>query len=210
MTARSTRPESIAISEKREDLTPKQKRTVRGANTNRGADVVRERGMDTGQIAACEQISPTKPLTDKQKLFVKFWAEGESITSASLRAGYNDGASIAYRMVRMPNVLALKAQYEAKYQEECQMTRKRVMDGFLESIEMAKLMAEPSSMIAGWREIGKLCGYFAPVETRVKVDVTGNVVLDRLNSMTDAELLKVISQKATPLIEDIIDVESRD
>ena len=110
----------------------------------------------------------------------------------------------------MPNVLALKAKYEAKYEAENQMTRKRVMDGFLEAIDMAKLMAEPASMISGWREIGKLCGYFAPVETRVKVDVSGNIVLDRLNSMSDAELLEVISKSATPLIEDITDVESRD
>lgn len=175
----------------------------------RGVEVARAKGKDTSSAAGASQIDPNKPLTDKQKAFVKFWAEGESITTACTRAGFSD-QKLAYRLARQPNVLALKAKYEAKYEAENQMTRKRVMDGFLESIEMAKLMAEPSSMIAGWREIGKLCGYFAPVETRVKVDVTGNIVLDRLNSMSDAELLKVISQTATPLIEDIIDVESRD
>ena len=68
------------------------------------------------------------------------------------------------------------------------------LDGFKEAIEMARLMAEPANMIAGWREIGKMCGYYAPVETRVKVDVSGNIVLDKMNSLTDAELLKIISQ----------------
>ena len=61
---------------------------------------------------------------------------------------------------------------------------------------MAKLMSEPASMISGWREIAKMCGYMAPVEHRVKVDVSGNIVLDRMNSMSDAELLKVISNGA--------------
>lgn len=210
MTARSTRPESMARSAKREDLTPKQKRTVRGTNTDRGVEVARARGLNTSDHATCELISPTKPLTDKQKAFVKFWAQGESIMTASVKAGYNDNAAIAYRMVRMPNVLALKAKYEAEWIEENQMTRKRVMDGMLEAIEMAKLMAEPATMISGWREIGKLCGYFAPVETRVKVDVTGNVVLDRLNSMTDAELLQVIAKDTTPLIENVTDVIARE
>ena len=175
----------------------------------RGIEVVRARGNYTNSAATAAEVDPAKPLTDKQKLFVKFWAEGESITTACTRAGFSDH-KLAYCLARMPNVLALKAQYEAKYEAECQMTRKRVMDGFLEAIDMAKLMAEPASMIAGWREIGKLCGYFAPVEHKMKVDVTGNIVLDRLNSMSDAELLQVISKSATPLLEDITDVEVTD
>ena len=196
MTARSTNPASMAISAKREDTTPKTKRLVRGANSGRGVTTARSRGVDTSNLNAEEMalvISPDKPLTDKQKLFVKFWAQGDSITSASVRAGYNDNAAIAYRMVKMPNILKLKSQYEAEWESENQMSRKRVMDGMLESIEMAKLMAEPATMIQGWKTIGQLCGYFAPVEHKVKVDVTGNIVVDKLNSLSDAELLKIIS-----------------
>ena len=142
------------------------------------------------------EVSPDKPLTDKQKAFIKFWAEGESLTTAAVKAGYNDGPSIAYRMARMPNVLALKAKYEAKYEEAAQMTRKKVMDMHLEAFEMAKLMAEPATMVSAAREVGKMCGYYAPVEHKIKVDITGNIILDRMNSMSDAELLKVISQGA--------------
>jgi hypothetical protein len=163
----------------------------------------RARGTDTSNLSAAEMaevISPDKPLTDRQRDFVKFWAQGESISSAAIRAGYannGSGTSIAYRMVKMPNILALKAKYEAEWAEENQMSRKRVMDGMLESIEMAKLMAEPATMIQGWKTIGQLCGYFAPVEHKMKVDVTGNIVVDKLNSMSDAELLKIITDGAT-------------
>lgn len=196
MTARSTRPESVALSAKREDPTPKPKsrRGERGADPHATISEARSRGVNTGTIANCELIDPDKPLTEKQKMFVKFWAEGDSIPGASRRAGYADGAQMAYRMVHMPNILALKAKYAAAYEETAQMDRKQVMDGFKEAIEMAKLMADPQAMIAGWREIGKMCGYYAPVETRVKVDVSGNLVLDKMNSMSDAELLKIISQ----------------
>jgi phage terminase small subunit len=176
---------------------PVPARKIRGNNNGRGLDAARARGADTSNLSVeemAEVISPDKPLTEKQRLFVQYWAQGDSIPGASRRAGYNDGASIAYRMVKMPNVLALKAKYEAEWQETGQMTRQRVMDGMMESIEMAKLMAEPASMIAGWREIGKICGFYAPVEHKVKVDVTGNIVLDRLNSLSDAELLKIISK----------------
>lgn len=196
MTARANTPSSNAIMAKRADPTPKERRKVRGANNGRGLDVVRSRGRDTSNLSAAELaevISPDKPLTDKQRAFVQLWAQGESITSASVRAGYNDGASIAYRMVKMPNVLKLYHEEKAKYEAAGDMTRKKVMDMLLESYDMAKLMAEPASMVSAAREIGKMCGYYAPVETRVKVDVSGNVMLDRLNNLSDAELLKLIS-----------------
>ena len=196
MTARANTPSSNAIMAKRADPTPKEKRKIRGANNGRGLDVVRSRGRDTSNLSAAEMaevISPDKPLTDKQRKFVELWAQGESITSASVRAGYNDGASIAYRMVKMPNVLKLYHEEKAKYEAAGDMTRKKVMDMLLESYDMAKLMAEPASMVSAAREIGKMCGYYAPVESRVKVDVSGNVMLDRLNNLSDAELLKLIS-----------------
>lgn len=196
MTARSTVPSAVARSAKREDTTPKKK-----SNTSRGSVVEARFGRDTGTIAACEAIDPNKPLTEKQKLFVKFWAEGESISSASARAGYNDGASIAYRMSKMPNILAMKSSLAVKYEEAAQMTRKKVMDMLIESYDMAKLMAEPSTMVAAAREVGKMCGYYAPVEHKMKVDVTGNVVVDRLNSMSDAELLKLITSGQTPQLQ---------
>lgn len=193
MTARANTEQSIAIMEKRADRTPKAKLPKRGINKGQGL-VARARGNYTNSAAQAAEVDVNKPLTDKQKAFVQFWAQGESITSASLRAGYNDSASVAYRLVRMPNVLALKAKYEAEWEATGAMSRQKVMDGMLESIEMAKLMSEPSSMIAGWREIGKICGYYAPVEVKMKVDVTGNIVLDKMNSLSDAELLKIITE----------------
>ena len=202
MTARANTVSSNAIMAKRGDLTPKA--NIR-ANKKRGASAVvnlapAREYVNTGTKAGAMLISPDKPLTEKQRLFVVLWAKGDSIPSASLRAGFADGGSMAYRMVRMPNILALKAKYEALYQEASQMTRQKVMDGLLEAVDMAKLMSEPATMVAGWREIGKMCGYFAPVEVKMKVDVSGSVVVDRLNGMSDAELLKIITSGNTPEI----------
>lgn len=176
--------------------------TEPGVKTKRGADkgqglTARARGTDTSNLSAeemAEVIDPDKPLTEKQRLFVQYWAEGESISAASRRAGYNDSAAIAYRMVKMPNILKLKAEISAKYEEAGQISRKVVMDMHLEAFEMAKLMAEPATMVSAARELGKMAGYYAPVEHKVKIDVTGNIIVDKLNSMSDAELLKIIAQ----------------
>lgn len=206
MTKRADTEQSNAIMAKREDTTPKKASSKGGGD--KGVHAARSRGLDTGTIANCELIDPDKPLTEKQKLFVKFWAQGDSIPGASRRAGYADGAQMAYRMVHMPNILKLHNEYAAAYEEASQMDRKQVMEGLKEAIDMAKLMADPTAMIQGWKTIGQMCGYFAPVEHKVKVDVTGNVILSRMNSMSDAELLKLISagsQTATPLLEDVSD-----
>ena len=184
----------MAITAKRKDTTPK----ARPASTNEGAAVRKYKETSTGALAALVDVN--KELNDKQKTFVKFWAEGESITTASAKAGYCDGATYAYRMVKMPNVLQLYSKIKAKYEEAGDMTRKKVMDMLLESYDMAKLMAEPSTMVAAAREVGKMCGYYAPVEHKMKVDVTGNIVVDRLNSMSDAELLKLITTGANPAL----------
>ena len=162
---------------------------------NKGATAVAARKYtNTSTMEGARSVSPDKPLTEKQKLFTKFWAQGESITSASMRAGYNDGAALAYRMVKMPNVLKLYNKEKALYEEASQMTRKRVMDGLLESIDMAKLMSEPASMISGWREIAKMCGYMEPVKHRLEVNVTGNIMMKQMTAMSDAELLRVIEE----------------
>lgn len=206
MTARMANPSQRALRRHSTDPAPKPPK----AGVDKGqALVARSRGTDTSNLSAeemAEVISPDKPLTEKQRLFVKYWAEGDSIPSASRRAGYNDSASVAYRLVKMPNVLALKHKYEAKYEADSQMNRKQVMEGFKEAIEMAKLMADPTAMISGWREIGRMCGYYAPVETKLKIDVTGNVTMTRLTQMSDAELIEMIEKGAktpeTPLLTD--------
>lgn len=153
--------------------------------------IARATGIDTSLPGGAESIDPDKPLTDAMKVFVKEWAAGESIVSAAMRAGY-EAPTYGYRLVRQPNVLKLYAELKAKYEEAAQMTRKKVMDGLLEGVEMAKLAGEPASVIAGWREIGKMCGYYEPVRRKLDITVNGNAVMDRMNRMSDAELLRVI------------------
>lgn len=193
MTAPSTAPASMARTAKRKDTSNKGARPKVGVDLGQ-ITVARATGINTSTYEGAESIDPNKPLTEKQKLFVRFWAEGDSIPGAARRAGYADSASLAYRMVRMPNVLKLKAEYEAEYEAVSEMSRKKVMDGLLESIEMAKLMAEPSTMIQGWKTVAQMCGYMAPVETKLKIDVTGNVTMSRLTQMSDAELLELIEK----------------
>ena len=190
MTARSTDPVSMAISAKRRDTTPKPA----GWGRHGGSVAQARQYRNTGTLAGAEAVSSDKPLTDKQRLFVKFWAQGETIYSASVKAGYADGGTLAYRLVRMPNVLKLYEAEKARYEAAAQLSRKKVMDMLMEAYEMARLAAEPASMVAAAREIGKMCGYYAPVER--KISITGNVVLEKMNRLSDQELLRILEGPA--------------
>jgi hypothetical protein len=177
----------------------------RGANATQ--DATRNRGLyknlantPVAEIAAIP-IEDCAPLTDKAKLFVKFWAEGNSITTASMMAGYGDGASYAYNLVHRADVKQMYEAEKIRYAEAAQATKIDVMAGLKEAIDMAKLMSEPATMIAGWREIGKLCGYYEPRKIDLNVSVNGSVVLDRMNKMSDAELLKIINEASEQGVE---------
>ena len=161
------------------------------ADKKRGAAV--RTAPETCTMAAAAAVSVDKPLTEKQKLFTKEWAEGNSIPAALARAGYSvSDNSLGYRMAKMPNVLALKAKYQAEFEAASQMTKKKVMDMHMEAFEMAKLMSEPASMVSAAREVGKLCGYYEAQKVQVDITLNGNTTLDRMNRLSDAELLRFI------------------
>ena len=153
---------------------------------------------ETTTMAAAAAVSPDKPLTEKQKTYAIARARGESVPNAMAQAGYNEQVSYGYRLDKMPNVQALIRQEQALYAEASQMDRKKVIDMQLEAFEMARVMAEPSSMVAAAREIGKICGLYEP--KKVEVNFNGRVQheIHRFEAMSDAELLDVLAAGLPP------------
>lgn len=145
--------------------------------------------------------SENTPLTTQQKEFVRQWAGGENITTAALRAGYEPSANYGSKLAAMPHIRKAYSILVAEFQKDAQLNREDVIKGLKDSIEMAKLMSEPATMIAGWREIGKLCGFYEPRKIDVNVNVNGSVILENMNKMTDAELLKIINEASATGVE---------
>lgn len=158
---------------------------------------IRDTAINTGTMAMAALVPVDKALTDMQKLFIKYLVEGDNVAGAMQRAGYNEQPSYGYRMLKMPNILKAKAEYEALYAEASKMTKKRVMDMLLEAYDVAKTMSEPASMVSAAREIGRMCGYYEPTKVKLDVSVTGGA-MDRLNRLSDEELLKMIESGQGP------------
>lgn len=184
-------------------MAQQRKRGTNATEETKAARVaaVRARSPNTGTLAALAEANPDRPLTSKMKEFVKLWAQGETILSAAIRAGYNDGGTYAYRLAKDPAILKIYHREKEAYAAAVGMTRQKVMEGLLEAVEMAKIQADPTAMIAGWREVGKMCGYYEPVKKQIDVNITGNVVMQRLNKLSDAELLKLIETETANALE---------
>lgn len=151
-------------------------------------------GRHTTTMAEAALVPVDRPLTEMQKLFVRYWAEGDSIAAAMHRAGYNEQPSYGYRMAKMPNILAEYERIKKLYEDAAQMTRKKVMDMHLEAYEMAKLMAEPATMVSAAREIGRMCGYYEPVKQKLEISVNGQIAVKRIESMSDDDLIRMVTE----------------
>lgn len=72
------------------------------------------------------------------------------------------------------------------------LRREDVLNGLLEAVEQARVQSNPAGMIAGLRELAKMLGFYAVETKRVELDVAGRVELSRMNSLSDAELVRLI------------------
>lgn len=135
-------------------------------------------------------------LSPRQAKFIDEYLIDSNGTQAAIRAGYGAaGARVAaYRLLTNVAISSLiEARRRADSTRLC-IDRENVLMGFLEAVEIAREQKNPAGMIAGFREIAKLQGYYAPAAVKVDLDVAAVAERSRLEAMTDAELLALIGQ----------------
>jgi hypothetical protein len=136
--------------------------------------------------------------------FVQEYLVDRNGAAAAVRAGYAPKAARqqAHELLTRPDVAEAVRKGEAEIAASAHITRQKVMDGFQEAIELARSRGDASAMIAGWREIGKMCGYYAPERKQVELNMGGAAVLARIDRMTDAELANLIAEAEAASTED--------
>jgi phage terminase small subunit len=154
----------------------------------------------TGGSQVVGTQNPDNPMTEMQRKFVHHLVHDKmSQTIAAREAGYKGHGVAACELMRNPKVRAGIAREREEYARASGMTKQKVIDGFAEAIDLARIKADPVAMIAGWREIGKMCGFYEPTKAEIRVSVDGQVMLHRLNSMSDEELLRLTEDDPTAL-----------
>lgn len=85
---------------------------------------------------------------------------------------------------------ALDTEYR-RSQQVSNMNRKSVMRGMLEAVEMAKDMRQPGSMITGWKEIARMCGYYEPERREILLSIDSTKLLEQIQMLPKEKLLEL-------------------
>lgn len=88
------------------------------------------------------------------------------------------------------------------------ITRIDVLNGIMEGIDMAKMVAEPASIIKGWVEISKILGYDQPEQKRTVLSTNASMLQERLLRMSTSELLELAAGNMAPIEGEATHVES--
>lgn len=133
---------------------------------------------------AFKQSLPSE-LTDDEASFI-YHAEvlGMPTRAAALQAGMP--VSRAYE----PHIVQARETVRKQLSSTLRVTKDDVMLGITDAIHRARVLAEPITEIAGWKEIAKMQGYYAPQKVDVNLTSSVEALNEQVKRMSDEELLQ--------------------
>jgi hypothetical protein len=134
------------------------------------------------------KAKPAKPrkLTEKQKIYVNEKMMGRK---PSVILGFVRDCD------KSPKVQEELAEQQQLLRDETNLTRKDVVQGLLDAINRAKMQAEPATEIAGWKEVGRILGVYAPERKELVLSQGQDKVLRHLEALPTQELLEMVEKK---------------
>lgn len=130
-------------------------------------------------------------LTPKQENFIDGVEMGLLPSQAAKRAGYSQPSQAAQQLMKKPAVAARLRAIEESRRQSMKMTREKAEAGIMEAIEMAKTNSDPQSMIRGWAEINRMCGFYAPEQKELKISGNAKRIRKEIESLDDSKLLEL-------------------
>lgn len=167
---------------------------ARGAKRVAIAKAIARKGL-----AVSSALVENEDLTDNQKAYVENRAFGLGKQDAARAAGYSDAAKEATRMESLPTITEALASERAMNARLSGYTRQDVLDGIKKAIDDATILADPQAQIAGWREIAKICGHYAPEVKQIQLTSGQQAVRGQMELLSDEELLRLVNLR--PAIE---------
>jgi phage terminase small subunit len=134
-----------------------------------------------------------KAVSPKEECVLNHIISGLSRSAAVQAAGYNfknpskGCASILHR----PAVRARFAELQTQAADRAQISQDDIIEGFKAAINDAQMTSDPQAQIAGWREIAKVLGFYAPKLTKIEVSKTEARARKELSAMTEKELIEM-------------------
>lgn len=132
---------------------------------------------------------PRSTVTEAQQKFIDAKLEGASDRVAALAAGKPDASGLAYSSTVREQLAAARRWLT----DVTQIKRLDVVEGIIDSIEMARMMADPAAVRQGWVEIGKILGHYAPEVKNINLTIGQERLRSKFEALSDDELLALQS-----------------
>lgn len=135
----------------------------------------------------------TSVLTEKQSVYVEARLDGKSKKEANALAGYAPTDCLSGKSDEVAKALA---EGRNQLSDAAQIKRADVLLMLTEAYDMAKLAAEPASMVSAAREIGKMLGFYEPETIKVELSMSQAKLQRKFEVMTDEQLLEIAEGRA--------------
>lgn len=150
-------------------------------------------------------VPDTSSLSPRQLAFVEQYSVHGNASRAAREAGYPSASAhtTSNRLLKNEKIRAVLAARRAETAQRMALDRERVIQELRAAVEVARTKGDASAMIAGWREIGRMLGFYEPEVLRIDVNLDGDRLMQRIRAMTDAEVLRLAGAGADGAMEGV-------
>lgn len=137
-----------------------------------------------------------KKITKQQAKYVEERAKGKTKQASALLAGYVVDPNLDVHVEDYPTVKEQLAKVRKELAENAQITKEEVVEMLMDAARMAKVLGDPTGMVAAARELGKMLGFYAPEVKKVTHGLDKNSLRAVLDEMTDEDLIRIANSRA--------------
>lgn len=135
-----------------------------------------------------------RELTPQQRAAVEALAMGLNHTQAAAKA--NVAPNTISNWLKNVSFQHHLEELRRETSELITVTKPKIVEMFMEAIQEAKLMSDPSTQIKGLREVGLMLGFYAPEERKITYSSDEKAVRQKLSEMSEKELLELAGKSA--------------
>jgi hypothetical protein len=130
-------------------------------------------------------------LNERQEKYCQNRAKGIGKQRSAVLAGYADVDKAGEQVEESVAVCMRIAELQRENAGHGKITKEKVLQGFVDAAEIARIQGDSTGMTSAWREAGKMLGYYAPEVKKIEKGISKSDLLKAMEDMTDAELLQL-------------------
>lgn len=133
-------------------------------------------------------------IEEQRQVFADVLLETGNKSKAARAAGYHPAS--ADNVMRGEDVQQYLQDARGQMEDVSSLRRVDVLNIFMEAIDMARTLADPSQMIHGADKVAKMMGYYAPETLKLEVEQNSKALSNKFRALSDAELYEIAAGRA--------------